>query len=160
MKTDYTIYGLSLSDAQKKSLARAIKSKTNLTLKLSLRQLSGSDKLALTKQQIARITKNKDMNRGSEINLSKTQLQKMKKMGGFLPLIPLILAGISAIGALAGGAATIAKTVHEKQASDASIAEQTRHNREIESELRGSGLKKFTCCPTCKGSGLYLSKNR
>lgn len=158
MKTEYTIFGLSLSDAQKKSLARAIQGKTNLTLRLNLRQLSGNDKLALTKNQIAHITKNKNMQRGSDINLSKTQLQKMKKMGGFLPLIPLILAGISAAGALAGGAASIAKTVHEKQASDATITEQARHNREIESQLRGSGL--MTYCPTCRGSGLYLSKNR
>lgn len=157
--TDYTVYGLSLSDAQKKSIARAIKGKIGLTLRLSLRQLSGSDKLALTKNQIAHITNKKNLKHGSDLTLSKTQLQKMRKMGGFLPLIPLILAGISAAGALAGGAATIAKTVHEKQASDATIAEQERHNRQIEKQL-GTGISNVSCCPTCKGSGLYLSKNR
>ena len=94
------------------------------------------------------------MGKGVSITLSKTQLQKMKKMGGFLPLI---LAGLGAIGALAGGASAIAKTVHEKQTADATLAEQSRHNRQIENELRGSGL---VYCPQCRGSGLYLSKNR
>jgi hypothetical protein len=37
-----------------------------------------------------------------------------KKIGGFLPLIPLF-AGLSAVGALAGGAAAVAKSVNDAQ---------------------------------------------
>lgn len=150
----YSSFGLSLSNPQKKSLANAIQNKTSLTLRLNTNQLHGQDKLALTMTQINHITKSKSVGKGVNITLSKTQLQKMKKMGGFLPLI---LAGLGALGALAGGASAIAKTVHEKQTADATLAEQSRHNRQIESELRGSGFK---CCPQCKGSGLYLTKNR
>jgi len=74
-------------------------------------------------------------------------------MGGFLPLL---LAGLGALGASA-----IAKTIHEKQTADATLAEQTRQNYRIEKELRGSGFNKsLTYCPYCRGSGLYLSKNR
>jgi hypothetical protein len=143
----YTSYGLSLSDSQKQSLAEV----GPLTLRLSINQLDGEDKLALTAMQIKHIKKNKSMGKGADITLSKTQLQKMKKKGGF---IPLIFAGLAALGALAGGAASIAKTVHEKQTADATLVEQERHNRQTET---GSGLK---CCPKCSGSGLYLSKNR
>ena len=39
------------------------------------------------------------------------------KQGGFLPLLPLIFGGLSALGALSGGAAGIAKAVNDaKQA--------------------------------------------
>ena len=46
--------------------------------------------------------------------------QKAAKNGGFLPLIPLF-AGLSALGALAGGAAGIAKAVND-----------SNHNKEME----------------------------
>ena len=144
----YRDFGLTLSDGQKRLLAKALQTPTSLTLRLSANQLDGEDKLALTATQIKRITKSRSMGKGADIKLSKAQLQKMKKMGGFLPLI---LAGLGALGELAGGAAAIAKTVHEKKTADATLAEQERHNRQIESQ--GSGLK---CCATCKGSGLYL----
>jgi hypothetical protein len=150
----YTEFGLTLSDQQKRSLANAMQKNTGVKLRLNSNQLQGQDKLALTATQIKHITKAQNMGKGVNIALSKSQLQKMKKNGGFLPLL---LAGLGALGALAGGASAIAKTVHEKQTADATLAEQTRHNRQVEKELRGSG---FTYCPQCRGSGLYLSKNR
>jgi hypothetical protein len=150
----YTDFGLTLSDQQKRSLANAMQKNTGVKLRLNLNQLKGQDKLALTATQIKHITKAQNVGKGVSIALSKSQLQKMKKNGGFLPLL---LAGLGALGALAGGASAIAKTVHEKQTADATLAEQTRHNQEVEKELRGSG---FTSCPHCRGSGLYLSKNR
>lgn len=141
--TNYVTHGFSLSDPQKKSIAQAVRDKRGLTLRLSFKQLQGNDKLALTKSQASRVARN---NRGVELRLSKSQLQQCKKIGGFLPLL---LAALSAAGALAGGASAIAKTVHDKQ-------EQERHNRAIEATLKGSG---YTQCQVCKGSGLYLSKN-
>jgi hypothetical protein len=62
------------------------------------------------------------------------------KEGGFLPLIPLILGGISALGALTGGVAGITKTVLDKKANDVKNEEEQRHNREMETIARGSGL--------------------
>jgi len=156
----YTDFGLTLSDQQKRALTNAMQKnkQTSVTLRLNSNHLQGQDKLALTATQIKHITKAQSKNKGVNITLSKTQLQKMKKMGGFLPLL---LAGLGALGALAGGASAIAKTVHEKQTADATLAEQTRHNYQIEKELRGSGFNKsLTYCAHCRGSGLYLSKNR
>ena len=62
------------------------------------------------------------------------------KEGGFLPLIPLILGGISALGALTGGVAGITKTVLDKKAQDVKNEEEQRHNREMEDIARGKGL--------------------
>jgi len=59
--------------------------------------------------------------------------------GGVLPLIPLILGGLSAVGALAGGASAIAKTAIDKQANDARLREDRRHNEELEAVARGAG---------------------
>jgi hypothetical protein len=146
--SNYVAHGFNLSELQKKSIARAVhNNKTGISLKLTFKQLQGNDKLALTKTQASHIARNKDNGKGVELRLSKSQLQHSRKIGGFLPLL---LAALSAAGALAGGASAIAKTVHDRQ-------EQERHNREIEAALKGSG---FLQCPNCKGSGLYLSKNR
>jgi hypothetical protein len=144
-------FGLSLTETQKQSLANAVQTRSGLTLRLTPEQLDGSDELALTKAQIAHIIKNKNIGQGVDLKLSKTQLQKIKKTGGFLPLI---IAALAAAGALAGGAASVAKAVHEKRAADTSLEEQARHNREVEAQLQGSGI-----CTTCHGTGLFLSKN-
>lgn len=163
----YVPFGLSLTQGQKETLAKAARDGNGVTIRLSREQLIGSDKLGLTKRQIAHIMKKRGENAGADLNFSKTQLKIMTKMGGILPLltlIPMILGGLSAAGALAGGAAGIAKAVQDKNANDAANAEAERHNREVEMQLKGSGLylgRQTTggCCPMCSGSGLYLSKN-
>src|SRR6266853_598230 len=76
--------------------------------------------------------------------LSKKKLQHIRdnREGGFLPLLsllPMILGGIRAARAVAGGAAGIAKAVNDKKLNDATLEEQKRHNQSVESEL-GSGL--------------------
>lgn len=79
------------------------------------------------------------------------------KTGGFLPLIP-IFAGLSALGALAGGAAGIAKTVNDYKSAKKNFQESERHNKIMESIAIGKGLY---IKPYKKGSGLFLptSKN-
>ena len=84
--------------------------------------------------------KKKGESTGSELNFSKTQINKMTKMGGILPLLPLILGGLGALGSLAGFAANIAKTVLDNKANDFANAEAARHNREVEMQLKDSGL--------------------
>src|SRR6218665_462919 len=156
----YIPFGLTLSKGQKETLARAARDDTEATIRLSHEQLHGEDKLGLTKQQIAHMMKQNGKGAGAELNFSKTQLNKMTKMGGILPLltlIPMILGGLSAAGALAGGAAGIAKAVQDKKANDSANAEAERHNRGVEVQLKGSGLylgRQTTggCCPRCKGS--------
>ena len=64
-----------------------------------------------------------------------------KKVGGILPLIPLIIGGLAAAGSVAGGAAGIAQAVNKKKAEDAALAEQKRHNISLENAARGQGLE-------------------
>lgn len=79
------------------------------------------------------------------------------KTGGVLPLIP-IFAGLSALGALAGGTTSIIKTINEAQNAKQLLSESSRHNRMMESvalgkSIAGSGLY---LKPYKKGYGLYL----
>jgi hypothetical protein len=102
--------------------------------------LQGDHKLPLTQTQINKIKKAKN---GVQLNLSETQLKQLKQLeqleknGGFLPLaalIPLIFGGIGAAGGLAGGVASAVSAVK-------SNAEQARHNRTVEEQLKaGSGV--------------------
>jgi len=69
----------------------------------------------------------------------KRTLPLPKKMGGILPLLP-ILAGLSALGSVAGGAATVAKVIKEDQAAKKALEESKRHNRMIEAAALGRGL--------------------
>jgi hypothetical protein len=156
-KSRYVPFGLSLTQGQKETLAKAARGGHGETLRLGVDQLQGDDMLGLTKTQIAHITKNKSAGMGAQIKFSKTQLKAQAKMGGVLPLLallPTILGGLSAAGALAGGAAAVTKAVHDKQANDAANAEAERHNREVEAQLKGSGLflgKRGGGCPKRRG---------
>ena len=77
-----------------------------------------------------------------------TGIIPLPKTGGFLPLIP-IFAGLSALGALSGGAAGIAKAVNDAQSARAKLDESKRHNETMEAIALGK-----------KGSGLYLKKHK
>ena len=84
---------------------------------------------------------------GKKHYISRKKLNDIKeaetKKGGILPLLtllPLIFGGIGAAGAVAGGAAGIAKSVNDKKSSDAELAEEERHNKEMEKAV-GRGLK-------------------
>lgn len=70
----------------------------------------------------------------------------LPKTGGILPLIP-IFAGLSALGALSGGAAGIAKAVNDFQSAKDKLKEAQRHNETMEAIALGK-----------KGNGLYLKK--
>ena len=74
------------------------------------------------------------------------------KVGGALPLIP-IFAGLSALGAIAGGAAGITKAVNDASSARDQLEESKRHNRKMEtiSLEKGVALK-----PYKTGLGLYL----
>lgn len=77
------------------------------------------------------------------------------KTGGFLPLLVPIMAGLSAIGSLAGGASAIAKAVNEAKDAKERLEEMKRHNLKMEDQKIGSGLY---LKPYRKGYGLYLKE--
>ena len=82
--TKYFEYGVSLSDGQKTNLARAIKTGSELTLRLKNNQLSWGDELMLTKTQVNKIKKAISKKSGVDIKISKTQIRKSVKQGGSL----------------------------------------------------------------------------
>lgn len=80
-----------------------------------------------------------------------------RKIGGFLPFLVPIFAGLSAAGALSGGAASIAKAVTAAQAAKRDLEESKRHNKTIEAIALGKGLH---LKPYKRGFGLHIaSKN-
>ena len=82
--TNYLEYGVNLSDGQKTNLARAIKTGSELTLRLKNNQLQGGDELMLTKTQLNKIQKAIKNKTGVDINISKSQIRKSVKQGGSL----------------------------------------------------------------------------
>src|SRR6476469_6395255 len=130
----YYKHGFNLSEGQKSKIAAAYKNKVGISIKLSKKDLHGDDMLALTQTQMNKI-KNDD--KGVQIKLSLAQLKHMIKTGRFLPLltlIPLIAGAVGAAGGLTGGIASAVSAAK-------SNAEQARHNREIEEQLKsGSGV--------------------
>lgn len=78
---------------------------------------------------------------------------KVPKRGGILPLIP-IFAGLSALGALAGGASGIAKAVTNARAAKQQLDESQRHNRTMESIALGKGMY---LQPYKSGLGIFLN---
>ena len=61
------------------------------------------------------------------------------KTGGVLPLVP-IFAGLSALGALAGGASGVAKAINDSIAAKKQLEESKRHNEAMEQVALGNGL--------------------
>jgi hypothetical protein len=132
--TVYHNHGINLSKGQAKKIYDAHKKGIDVTIRLSKSQLTGDFKLPLTPTQINKIKKSKS---GVELNLSVSQLNHMEKTGGFIPLltlIPIIASALGAVGGLSGGIASAVSSAK-------SNAEQARHNKAIEEQLKsGSGV--------------------
>lgn len=79
------------------------------------------------------------------------------KKGGMLPLVP-ILAGLSALGSLAGGSAAVVRTIGEVSAAKKELEESKRHNKTLEAIAIGKSPKGegLYLKPYKKGYGLYL----
>ena len=82
--TNYLEYGVHLSDGQKENLVKAIKTNSELTLRLKNNQLSGRDELMLTKTQLNKIKKAISQKTGVDLKISKTQIRKSVREGGSL----------------------------------------------------------------------------
>lgn len=73
--------------------------------------------------------------------------------GGFLPLI---LAGLSALGAITGGVSAVTNAINRAKSAEADLQESKRHNQKMEAILLGKGLY---LSPYKKGLGLHVTKN-
>ena len=82
VKTLYIPYKLNLSQGQLEKLKIAIRNRSQITLRLSNKDLSGNHQLLLTKRQIDKIKKHINKGVGMELRLSKAQLSKNLQSGG------------------------------------------------------------------------------
>ena len=78
---------------------------------------------------------------GGKRNVNKPRILPVsKKVGGFLPCLVPIFAGLSATGVLAGGAAGIATAANDANAAKKQLEEGQRHNQMMESIALGKDL--------------------
>ena len=115
---------VTLSENQKKKLSKAFHNRETITLRLSKDALNGSDTLLVPSNVAKRLEKNRNMNKGMEIKLAKTNIRK--QVGGSLLTSILSLArtfgptlaktvGLSALaGAASEGASQIVKKISGK----------------------------------------------
>ena len=89
--TQYNILGIKLCNLQRNQLKSGIKNGTDITLNVSSNVIGNSNdeanfphKLLLTSMQVSRLRKTFANDSSGTIKLSKTQLSKNKKSGGFL----------------------------------------------------------------------------
>lgn len=79
------------------------------------------------------------------------------KVGGAIPFLIPLFAGLSATGALSGGVASIVKAVNAAKSAQEELKESKRHNQTMESIALGKGLY---LKPYRTGLGLYLKPYR
>ena len=102
--TQYNSLNVKLSNSQLNKLNSAIKSETDVALRISSNMFGNSDdksnfphKLLLTNRQVANLRKPSANRTSTDIKLSNAQLTKMQK-GGFLRfLAPLLKSGLPLI---------------------------------------------------------------
>lgn len=96
---------------------------------------------------------------GGRKKIRTPRILPLPKSGGILPLIP-IFAGLSALGALTGGAAGVTKAVMDAKASKKKFEEAERHNKTMEAIALGKRGSGMYLKPYKSGLGLYLKKQQ
>ena len=87
--TTYHLHKVNLSEGQKSKLLTAHRNKSEITIRLSNSDLTGNDSLMLTQRQINKLNKAKKLGVGSDLNISKTQIRKVMRVGHGAPRIGL-----------------------------------------------------------------------
>ena len=93
---EYSKVSVKLTDTQLKKLKAAVKNKTGATLRMSLKMLDGNDlphELLLTTRQKTKLRNAFNNNMSTDLKLSKAQISKIIKSGGFLGSLLSKLAG-------------------------------------------------------------------
>lgn len=164
-------FGISGAMKLKTKLGMGMKRRKRKTIKRKGRGISLARAISLARKKIQG-KKINSVSAGAKLALAslrkygkifppKKRIITIPKTGGFLPLIPLF-AGLSALGALGGGAAGIAKAVNDAKAAKDKIEENKRHNKTMEAIALGTKGSGLYLKPYKTGCGLYLkpySKN-
>ena len=84
---EYSQANVKLSDTQLKKLKTVVKNKTGTTLRISLKMFNGNDlshELLLTTRQKTKLRNTFNNNMSTDLKLSKSQISKIIRSGGFL----------------------------------------------------------------------------
>jgi hypothetical protein len=161
--SEYAEYSVTLTENQKKQVNNALMRKQQLTLRLKNSQLSGTDKLLLTKRQVQKIEKHKIENQGVDIKLSDQQLQK-NQQGGLLPLAALIpaLAAVAKTVALplavSAGSAVATNLVNKAMSGSGSYSIPDRDINELIKIVTEMETKKILPSGSKMTADNYVSK--
>lgn len=140
----------------KQVLQKAIKEAKSEITKKKPQTVPLAAKLALDAAKVA-IKNHKIPKKNIESSLPR--IIPVPKIGGVLPLVP-IFAGLSALGALMGGSASVANAVVSANNVKKNFREAQRHNETMEAIAIGRNAKTgngLYLMPYKKGLGLYLS---
>ena len=127
-----------LSDNQKTNLSKAFHKRETIVLRLTKDALNGSDTLYVPVTTVNRLVKNRTMNKGMDIKLSKTNIRK--QVGGSL------LTSILTLGKAFGP--TLAKTLGLSALAGAA----SEGASQIVKKISGKGVKSFAMSYTVPNS--------
>ena len=112
---------VNLSDGQRRKLAKAYRDKEEVSIKLSNKNLSGSDTLMVPKNTANRVAKSKGLGKGVQIKISKANVRKQTGSGIASSVLPVLrnvaptlgkTMGLAALAGLASeGASQIIKKI-------------------------------------------------
>ena len=176
MSTIYHPYRVNLTAGQAESVAKAMKHKTPITLRLSYNNLlRGDETVNLTQSQINKLEKAKNKGVGADIKISKAQLKKFATSGGSImnlfkivsgvarKILPKILAPL-ATGAVSGlGETAIKKAVggsYQLSPEHVKLVVDTPEIRNQIKQLLPIAQQKKLVSSYKSGSGLVLKTGR
>lgn len=144
-------------------VGRKSKTKKSSTRKLLQRAIQNARRTIRTKKPEAMksainiaLKAAKDIVKTNKSTIEMPRVIPVPKVGGVLPFLIPLFAGLSAIGALGGSAAHIAKAVNAAKSAREQLAESSRHNKTMEAIAMGKGLH---LKPYKNGLGLYLNSH-
>ena len=172
MSTQLYEINVTLSENQKKKLSEAYHKRETITLRLKSDALSGGDTLLVPSTTVKRLEKNRNMNKGMEIKLAKTNIRK--QVGGSLLTSILSLArtfgptlaktvGLSALaGAASEGASQVVKKISGKGSQTGGfMVPNSKINKLIENKhLLSDKQKKDILNALQNGSGVHIKPTK
>ena len=81
---------VNLSDGQRRKLAKAYRDKEEVSIKLSNKNLSGSDTLMVPKNTANRVAKSKGLGKGAQIKISRANVRKQNGSGILISALPVL----------------------------------------------------------------------
>ena len=124
----------------RKSAKKRKAAKKNKKKKVSLRQIVGVAKASMSPgadaiESALKAARKAVKNSGGRNRVrSPCILPVSNKIGGILPFLIPLFAGLSATGTLAGGAAGIAKAINDAKSAKRDLEESKRHNKTMEAQ--------------------------